>query len=55
MPCTLKEDMLPPAEIKESTKKPNENIISVWVTDINQWRSFRVNGILSLEVLEEKL
>jgi len=54
MPCTLREDMLPPAEIKESTKKPNENVVSVWVTDIDQWRSFRVDSLLGIEVLEEE-
>lgn len=54
MPCTLRPDMLPPQEVKESNKQVNESIVSAWVTDINQWRSFRVDNLLSMEVLEEQ-
>lgn len=54
MPCTLRPDMLPPQEVKESTKKVNEDVVSVWVTDIDQWRSFRVENLLSLVAIEEE-
>ena len=55
MPCTLREDMLPPV-IKEDVnadRKVNEKTVSVWVTDANGWRSFRVDSVLELKVLEE--
>jgi hypothetical protein len=55
MPCTLREDMLPPV-IKEDVnadRKVNEKTVSVWVTDANGWRSFRVDSVLDIRVLEE--
>lgn len=55
MPCTLREDMLPPV-VKEDVnadRKVNEKTVSVWVTDANGWRSFRVDSVLELKVLEE--
>lgn len=53
MPCTLREDILPKVELKESSKRPNDEVVSVWVTDIDQWRSFRVDRLIDIEVLEE--
>ena len=54
-PCTLREDMLPPV-VKEDVnadRKVNEKTVCVWVTDANGWRSFRVDSVLELKVLEE--
>jgi len=52
MPCTLREDMLPVVEnVTESKKKPNDNVVSVWVTDANGWRSFRVDSVTDIKVL----
>lgn len=54
MPCTLRSDVLPKQEnIAESRKKFNENVVSVWVTDIDQWRSFRVDSVQEIRILEE--
>jgi hypothetical protein len=52
MPCTLKADMLPQV-VKESTrtKEPNPNTLAVYVTDINQWRSFRVDSVTAVKMI----
>lgn len=50
MPCTLKNDVIPSAESKESTKKPNPDIMSVWCTDKNEWRSFRLSNVISAQI-----
>lgn len=52
MPCTLKPDVVPKFErktpVKESTKE--SNTISVWCTDKQAWRSFRVDSVLDIQV-----
>ena len=49
MNCTLMEGILPSnstEEAKKDTKKKvNEDILSVWDIDANGWRSFRVKNI----------
>ena len=49
MNCTLMEEILPsnPTEEakKDTKKKVNEDILSVWDIDANGWRSFRVKNI----------
>jgi len=51
MNCTLKESLLPKQEkstdISTNKKKPNENVLPVWDLDNKQWRSFRVDSIIS--------
>jgi hypothetical protein len=49
MPCTLKDDIIPKLEHK-GTKKPNEAIVSVWCTDKKEWRSFRVDNVVDLQI-----
>ena len=49
MPCTLKEDIIPKVEPK-GTKKPNEAVVSVWCTDKKEWRSFRVDNVVDLQI-----
>ena len=49
MPCTLREDLLP-KPIKESSKKQNETVLSVWCTDKKEWRSFKVDSVISIKV-----
>ena len=53
MPCTLKEDILLAKSEKEGkrTKMPNEANISVWCTDMNEWRSFKVANVTEVKVL----
>jgi hypothetical protein len=55
MPCTLKEDIIPkpPADVasKSTVKRhENQNIVSVWCTDKKEWRSFRVDNVVDLEI-----
>ena len=56
MPCTLKPDMLPPVVVSESQeietpkRKVSDKSLAVWVTDINEWRSFRIDSIHSISV-----
>ena len=49
MPCTLREDVVPKFE-RKTDKAPNPNVLSVWCTDKNAWRSFRVDNVLELQV-----
>lgn len=55
MPCTLKSDVIPAVSVavlrEEKTRKPNLDNLSVWCTDKNEWRSFRVTNVTKLEVL----
>lgn len=53
MPCTLKASDLPVQEIKEGAASKTQNLLtmSVFVTDIKQWRSFRIDSVTGLEVV----
>ena len=55
MPCTLKEDVIPkpPADVssKSNVKRyENQNIVSVWCLDKKEWRSFRVDNVVDLQI-----
>ena len=51
MPCTLREDIVPKYDHKtERSKEPNNKVLSVWCTDVNAWRSFRVDSVLELRL-----
>jgi hypothetical protein len=52
MPCTLDPSQLPTVEITEDKKVPrklNPETMRVFVTDIQQWRSFRIENVISVE------
>ena len=52
MPCTLDPAILPVVEITEEKKVPrkiNPDTMRVYVTDINEWRSFRLENLISIE------
>jgi len=53
MPCTLKADLVPPVNVKElreeRTRKPNPDNLSVWCTDKNEWRSFKIANVTRVE------
>ena len=49
MPCTLKEDVIPKQEPK-GTKKLNEAVVSVWCLDKKDWRSFRLDNVVDLQI-----
>ena len=52
MPCTLAADKLPPIKVTEGKeRKRNNESISVWCTDKNEWRSFRVDNVTNVTVL----
>ena len=53
MPCTLREDILPPAKQEDplSQKKVraiNDEVLVVYCTDKNEWRSFRVANVINV-------
>jgi hypothetical protein len=55
MPCTLKEDVVPkpPVDIaSKSNVKRHETlgVVSVWCTDKKEWRSFRVDNVVDLQI-----
>ena len=48
MPCTLDPAILPIMEITEEKRVPrkfNLDTLRVFVTDINEWRSFRIENV----------
>ena len=49
MPCTLKDDVIPKLEHK-GTKKLNDSVVSVWCLDKKEWRSFRVDNVVDLQI-----
>ena len=50
MPCTLRPEALPTKPVTESTrtKAPTPGVISAWSLDRREWRSFRVNNVISV-------
>lgn len=53
MPCTLSAQIIPPAPVKTITenkpeRKVNTDVLRVFVTDINEWRSFRIDSVISI-------
>jgi hypothetical protein len=52
MPCTLKADLLPKlvAESNDTKqKKINLDNLSVWCTDKNEWRSFKIANVVEVK------
>jgi hypothetical protein len=56
MPCTLRPDTLPPKPVTENakTKTPVPGVISAWCLDRQEWRSFRVNNVVSVIVIDDQ-
>jgi len=57
MPCTLQEDRLPPATKDEPltqkrVREINPEVVSVWCTDKQSWRSFRVENVIEVRPVE---
>jgi hypothetical protein len=50
MNCTLQEKYLPTND-KETTKKENDSVLSVWDIDNNGWRSFRLDSITEVRIV----
>jgi hypothetical protein len=55
MPCTLRAEALP-AQLGESkkTKATNEKVISAYCLDKQEWRSFRVDNVTNIKVIDGK-
>lgn len=54
MPCTLDTAHMPPPAVNEhhKTKLFKPEVMSVWCTDKQAWRSFRVDNVLSIKTHE---
>jgi hypothetical protein len=50
MDCTLQEHFLP--ETDSNNRKENEEVLPVWDIDKGEWRSFRLDAITNIEVLQ---
>lgn len=50
MPCTLRSEALPAKPLSENkrVREHNPNVISVWSLDRREWRSFRVDNVVSI-------
>ncbi len=50
MPCTLDPTIIPTVPVTESKqdRKVNDAVMRVYVTDINEWRSFRVDNLIQI-------
>ena len=54
MTCTLREDVIKPyVKTTERVKKPNEEVVSVWDIQKDEFRSFKLDSLLSYSVLKE--
>ena len=52
MPCTLDPALLPVVELKEEklvSRKLNMDTLRVFVTDIQEWRSFRIENLIDIK------
>ena len=57
MPCTLREDILPPAKKDETltqkrVRQINEEVLVVYCTDKQEFRSFRLGNFIKMEKID---
>ena len=52
MRCTLNEKYIPKKE-SEGTKKENSDVLAVWDIDNKGWRSFRLDSVTKVEVMND--
>jgi hypothetical protein len=57
MPCTLNEALIPPAPAPDLTKPPrvkkfNPDVMSVFCTDKQEWRSFRIENVINVKAID---
>ena len=50
MDCTLQEHMIPQTE--ESNRKKNEEVLPVFDINKGEWRSFRLDSVTNIEILQ---
>lgn len=55
MPCTLRSDIVPPYKVDNlrEDKKSKSDAISVWCTDKNEWRSFKLSNFISIRTIND--
>jgi hypothetical protein len=58
MPCTLKEDLLPPAKKDEpltqkKVREISDAVLPVWAIESKAFRSFRYDRVKSIKVLDK--
>jgi len=53
MPCTLREEAMPARDAAKfhETRAVNEKVISAFCLDKMEWRSFRVENVTNIKVL----
>jgi hypothetical protein len=56
MPCTLKESVIPPKPVDIGSKSSEKrlralDVLSVWCTDKNEWRAFKVANVKEIRVI----
>ena len=57
MPCTLKAELLPPAKPLAEGRvegQENEQTLRVFCTDKQEWRSFRIDSVLSVTLTAQE-
>lgn len=52
MNCTLQESYLPVRETKSTKKVESDDVLAVWDTDKNAWRSFRIDSVTAIHFNE---
>ena len=50
MDCTLQEHIIPQTE--ESNRKKNEEVLPVFDINKGEWRSFRLDSVTNIEILQ---
>ena len=50
MDCTLQEHMI--AQTEESNRKKNEEVLPVFDINKGEWRSFRLDSVTNIEILQ---
>jgi hypothetical protein len=54
MKCSLQDKYLPVMmEDTETATKDNPNVLAVWDIDNNGWRSFRINSITEVRIVND--
>lgn len=48
MTCTLQADKLPPSPLTENVRKDNASVLRVYDLDKQEWRSFRLDNVISV-------
>lgn len=51
MNCTLMESHLPTVDEDSPKRKVNDEVLAVWDIDKGEWRSFRLDSVLEINLL----